>query len=126
MIDEMGIERGDCLVHLPDDIEWTTSDGIFIKGMIMKRKGTMVAQHSHEYYHTSLVAKGSVRVWEGEKFIGDFKAPDAIKIPAKSKHRFQSLEDNTEVYCIHNMSDYFSLTNGKPLIHEENRLKELA
>lgn len=118
MIDENGVERENCKVHLPDDVEWTTPDGIFIKGMIMAKKGTTVAQHSHTYAHTSLIVKGSVRVWAEGELKGDFKAPYAIIIPAKTKHKFQALEDGTDVYCIHNVSK-----TGDVKIHEENSLE---
>lgn len=95
--------RKDCLVHLDDDVEWRTPDGIFIKGMILVQRDIKVAQHSHSYAHTSLVAKGSVRVWKEGAFFGDFKAPSIIPIEARAKHMFQSLESDTAVYCIHNM-----------------------
>lgn len=117
MIDENGIERENCRVHLPDDIEWLTPDGVFIKGMIMALKGTTVAQHSHTYIHTSLLVKGSVRVWADGELLGDYKAPMTITIPGRMKHKFQALEDDTAVYCIHNVSQ-----TGKVEIHEENSL----
>lgn len=98
--------RPDCLVHLPEDVQWTTPDGVFVKGMIMARRGTIVSQHAHEYAHTSLVAKGSVRVWvDGDEHkFKDYHAPDAIVVPALAMHKFQSLVDNTAVYCIHNVA----------------------
>lgn len=117
MIDQDGIERRSCLIHLPGDMEWTTPDGVFIKGMIMVQKGTMVAQHAHEYAHTSLLVSGSIRVWAEEILLGDFKSPDAVFIKEKIKHKFQALEDNTSVYCIHNVGQ-----EGKVKIHAENSL----
>lgn len=100
--------RKNCLVHLPEDIEIVTPDGVFIKGMMMEKEGTIVAQHSHTYAHTSLVARGSVRVWSGidgdVKELGEFKAPAFVQILANVKHKFMSLEDNTAVYCIHNLA----------------------
>lgn len=114
--------RKDCLVHLPEDVETTTPDGVFVKGMILFKKGTLVAQHTHRYAHLSLVAKGSVRVWKDGKHLGDFKAPAFVNIEAHAKHRFQSLEDDTAVYCIHNTDR----TGGKVEIEHENHIEEVA
>ena len=119
MIDADGIERESCLTHIRDDVQWTTMDGVFIKGILLDKQGTIVAQHSHEYAHTSLVVRGAIRVWKDGEMLGDFYSPSPIYIEAKAKHRFQSLEDNTAVYCIHNLS-----TMGKVAIHEEHHLPE--
>jgi len=120
MIDENGIERENCRVHLRDDIEYTSEDGVFIKAMVLDKAGILVAQHSHEYSHTSLVGQGSVRVWKDEELLGDFKAPANVFIEARCKHKFLSLEDNTKVYCIHNVGI------GAVSIHEKNYLKEIV
>lgn len=107
-----------CLNEPPDDAEWTTTDNIFIKQMFLKKKGILVPQHSHEYDHTSLVASGSVRAWKDGVLLGDFCAPFILNIPARTKHKFLSLEDKTVVYCIHNVSH-----SGIVDIHEEHKLK---
>lgn len=101
-------------VELPD-VEFSIQDGIFIKQMFMDRAGIMVPQHSHSYEHASMLASGSVRVWQDEKLIGDFKAPIPINIPAKCKHMFMSLEPNTVVYCIHRID-----RSGSIEVHEEH------
>lgn len=121
---ENGIERADCRVHLPNDIEYKSPDGVFMKGMIMAKRGTVVSQHAHQYSHTSLLARGSVilkREDANEKWSGTsiHHAPAFIEIPAKTKHWFESLEDDTHIYCIHNMSDYHLLYD-EPSVHEEN------
>lgn len=116
-----GIERQDCLVHLDDDIDFTSPDGVFLKGMILNKAGLVVAQHAHKYGHTSLLAHGSVRVWKENILIGDYKAPAFIFIEAEAKHKFQSLEDNTSVYCIHNVSQ----TGGNVAIHSYSTLEDV-
>lgn len=120
---ENGIERSNCIIHLPDDIEFKSMDGLFFKGMIMAKKGTIVAQHAHEYYHTSLLARGSVKVIIGERgseFL--YRAPAFIPILEKVKHWFESLEDDTHIYCIHNTGE-----GGEVKIHEENnQLRKVA
>lgn len=120
MLDENGVERESCLTHIRDDVQWTTMDGVFIKGILLDKKGTIIAQHSHEYAHTSLVVRGSIRVWRDGALLGDFPSPCPIFIEAKAKHKFQSLEDDTAVYCIHNVS-----ATGTVAIHEEHHLPGL-
>lgn len=87
-------------VVLPE-VEFSIQDDIFIKQMFMAEAGTFVPQHSHSYEHSSMLASGSVRVWQNDELKGDFKAPIPINIPAGVKHTFMSLEPNTVVYCIH-------------------------
>jgi len=87
-------------IELPE-VEFTIQDEIFIKQMFLKDAGMYVPQHSHSYEHASMLAHGSVRVWQDGVEIGDFKAAIPINIPAGSKHTFMSLEPNTVVYCIH-------------------------
>lgn len=99
---------GDCKQCLavdqpPDDREWRTPDGVFIKEMFLAKAGTMIPQHSHAYAHTSLLIAGAVRVWADGYRVGDFVATAPIQIEAGVKHTFMSLEDNTTVLCIHNL-----------------------
>lgn len=89
---------------VPDIPGFYGSDGVFIKPMVLKFAGIMVAQHSHKYAHTSYIATGAIRVWKNGEWIGDFRAPYGIEIPAEIMHEFLSLEDNTQVLCIHNVS----------------------
>lgn len=125
MIDENGVHREDCLVHLRDDVQYTSDDGIFMKGMIMNRAGTIVGQHAHAYGHTSILTQGRVRLEAhmlGVDYKQEYTAPAFIKIPPKVKHKFIALEDNTHVYCIHNMTEYHLITDGNPLIHEKHTI----
>jgi hypothetical protein len=94
--------------------EYMAADGVFIKEMRLPKAGTLVPQHSHEYDHTSFLAKGSV-LFEGK----ELKAPTPIFIPAGKKHTFVSLEDDTLILCIHNVSH-----TGKIEIREEHTLEE--
>jgi quercetin dioxygenase-like cupin family protein len=77
------------------------SDGIFIKQMVIPDAGIFVPQHSHVYDHTTMVAKGLVKVWVGEQELGLFEAPSAIFIKAHQKHTFLSLKSDCILYCIH-------------------------
>jgi quercetin dioxygenase-like cupin family protein len=48
----------------PDDVEFHTIDSVFIKQMRIAKAGTFIPQHSHVYEHASMLAKGSVKVYE--------------------------------------------------------------
>lgn len=88
--------------------EYTSSDGVFFKEMRVQYAGTQIPQHSHEYDHTSYLVRGSVEV-EGKIYW----APSPIFIPARKKHTFLTLEDDTMVLCVHNVSQ----TGGGVKIH---------
>ena len=93
-----------------------------MKGMIMAKAGTLVGQHAHKYAHTSLLVRGSVRVFlNGLRDCVDYKAPAFIHIPPEIKHEFLSLENDTHVYCIHNVSQ-----TGTVEIHAHAQLAEVA
>ncbi len=105
----------------PYGVEIHTTDGVFIKQMTIPRAGTLVPQHVHSYSHASMLAVGSVRVWKDGVLAGDEKAPTAIEIAAGVAHLFQSLEDNTILYCIHNVS-----RTGKVDILREHQIGEVV
>lgn len=90
--------------NLVDTVEFYSSDGVFVKLMGMKHKNTIVIQHVHKYDHLSLLARGSVLLFKGEEEPVEYKAPEGIEITAGTLHKFMSLEDDTIVYCIHNVS----------------------
>jgi quercetin dioxygenase-like cupin family protein len=96
--------------------EYTAADGVFIKEMCIPKAGTLVPQHSHEYDHTSFVAKGAV-ICEGITY----RAPYPIYIRAGVKHMFESLEDDTMVLCIHNVS-----RTGSVEVREEHQIVRAA
>lgn len=102
---EDGVERASCLTHLDSDIEYTSEDGVFMKGMLIPKAGTVVHQHSHKYAHTSLLALGRVEVSVGGGAGVQYTAPAFIHVPADTMHEFKSLCDNTHVFCIHNIKE---------------------
>lgn len=103
----------------PHGVEIHMADDVFIKQMVIPRAGTFVPQHSHNYDHTSMLAVGSVRAWVDGVLKGDFQAPTGILIEAGTKHTFMALEDNTVLYCIHNVS-----RTGLIEIDEEHQIVE--
>ena len=83
--------------------DFALADGIHVKQMVLPKKGMVVPQHSHRYDHTTMLAHGSVHIFAGDEDLGYRKAPCPIFIHKGVKHLFLSLEDNTVLYCIHNI-----------------------
>jgi quercetin dioxygenase-like cupin family protein len=92
------------LVEQPVQVDFHTADQVFVKQMVVKRAGTFIPQHSHCYDHTTMVATGRVAVWVDGEPLGNFTAPAALLMRSGTKHLFETLEDNTTLYCIHNLS----------------------
>lgn len=103
-------EKGCCRCSQPFGKEYTAADGVFFKEMRVAKAGTLIPQHSHAYDHTSYLVAGAVEV-EGQRY----DAPAPIYIPAGKKHMFLTLEDNTFVLCVHNVS-----RSGKVQVLEEH------
>ena len=101
----------------PVTVEIKMADGIFIKSHHVHKAWTWMPQHSHTYDHTSMIARGAVRVWKDGWLLGDFVAPKGILIAAGVKHMFVTLEDDTIIYCIHRID-----RTGEVEIDAENRL----
>ncbi len=83
-------------------VEFKTVDGMFIKSIFLPRKG-LYPQHSHAFDHTSLLARGAVNLWK-ENEVLFYVAPAIIWIEKEVKHKFQTLEDETLIYCLHNLN----------------------
>lgn len=103
----------------PVVVEIKMADGIFIKSHHVKKAWTWLPQHSHTYDHTSMIARGAVRVWKDGWLQGDFVAPKGILIEARAKHMFATLEDDTIIYCIHRID-----RTGDVEIADEHRFPE--
>lgn len=91
--------------------------GVFVKSHVVPDAGTLLPQHAHTYPHMSFIARGGVRVWCGDLDLGTFNAPAAVKVAARQKHRFLTLQDDTVILCLHNAA------HGEAAdIHEEHQL----
>lgn len=90
------------------------ADGIFAKHILIQKAGTWVPQHSHAWEHISLVSAGIIEVYQDAVFIGVFKAPRGIVIPAGTMHTFRTLVDNTVISCIHRVDR----TGGVEVVEE--------
>lgn len=90
---------------------WTDDWGRFIVAMPPIPHGVIVAQHSHATDHVTWLRVGMVGYWADGVCMGTREGPADIPIPAGVKHEFMSLEDGTELFCIH---------PKPPVILEEN------
>ncbi len=103
------------LADQPIATDITLCEGLFVKTAVFQA-GTYIPQHSHDMEHLSVIATGSVRVWQDGKLMGDFMAPAGIVIKARAKHLFLALERAT-VLCVHRLDE-----NGSLPIHEIHTL----
>ncbi len=78
------------------------ADGVFVRRLHIPDEDSYVPQHSHRYDHLTMLAVGSMRVWQDGVLRGDFAAPAEIVIPAGAKHVFLTLTPGVTFYCIHN------------------------
>lgn len=95
-------------------------EGLFVKHMIFD-EGTYIPQHSHETDHLSVIATGAVRAWREGTLLGDFQAPAAVLIKARTKHTFMALQPHTTVLCVHRVDD-----GDDPMIHEEHHFEGVS
>ena len=98
----------------PTEVDIRIVDGVFVKATHFRHAGMLAPQHAHEFSHLSYIASGAVRVFADGEPPGEFAAPASVVIPARVKHLFEILADNTVVLCIHN-ADHAD-PNGEPAI----------
>lgn len=103
-----------------EGIEFYFADGVMVKQLVFPFIGAKALGHAHVYDHTSMLARGKLRVWEDGKLVGDFAAPTGLFIKAGVFHEFVALEDHTVLYCIHNTHGF------GPDDAEANLVKERA
>lgn len=94
------------LVELRDQpVEYLADiGGLYFRAILLKNAGATVPQHVHDYSHVTLVAAGAARLWVDGVWKGDFAAFQALDIEANKEHLFQSLEANTRLVCVHQVS----------------------
>ena len=79
--------------------------GIYAKTWTVADAGTLLPQHSHAHPHISLLVSGSVKIWQGDAYLGDYHAPAMVKIPAHTFHKFLTLTNRVVIACIHSVGD---------------------
>ena len=105
--------------HQPETISVTIYAGIYYKLWRVPDADTVIPQHAHCWDHLTALLQGAVRVWCNDELLGDFRAPDTIKIGAGDKHAFQTLVPATVLACIHN-ADH--LDGDEPAVAAEHTL----
>jgi quercetin dioxygenase-like cupin family protein len=75
--------------------------GIYLKTWTVEDAGTLIPQHSHRYDHLSMIVSGAVRAWQDDVLLGDYTAPQTIRIPAQTTHTFLTLTPDVVIACIH-------------------------
>lgn len=73
---------------------------LWIKQMHFVKAGDMNDGHTHTFDHTTLLAKGKVRV-NVDGVDTTFAAPAIIYIQKGKKHYLEALEDDVVAYCVH-------------------------
>jgi quercetin dioxygenase-like cupin family protein len=84
-------------------VEFAEANDIWVRAYTVKKANTIMAQHVHVHDHITLVASGSVEVWQDGEFMGQFDAPSMITILAGKKHAFKATTDNVMLCCLHNL-----------------------
>ena len=102
-LEECALDQLSILDEQPTSTE-TTADGVFTKTFVLTVKGSMVPQHAHRTAHLTAIVKGGIRVWVNGKLDRDYFAPEGVVIPAGDLHHFQTLEADTTLMCIHDVS----------------------
>ncbi len=86
-----------------DGYEVHTADGVFIKQYVFPRAGMIAPQHAHVWDHLTMIARGAMFVWKDGVLDRKYEAPCGIFIAAGVKHTFQTIVDDTIIYCIHSL-----------------------
>src|SRR5690348_14037165 len=115
------MSKKEAFARLAYEVDFSTSDGMFIKQIRIPRKGTLIPQHVHKYDHSTLLARGSVLLWKDpldgtRRKCSLHRAPAILSIAAGVVHEFQSMEDETLLYCLHNLKG----ADGVELLSEHN------
>ncbi len=80
------------------------ADGVVVMRIEITAAGTLSPQHSHAWAHLTMLERGAVRVFRDGAAPREVFAPDAIVIPALTRHLFETLTDGVVLLCVHNTS----------------------
>lgn len=87
---------------VPEQVEIHAAGGVYVRQIFIPKKSTVLRQHVHPTDHLTMVARGSVYLSCDNALI-KYAAPTAIVIEAGKSHSFVALEDETLLFCIHNL-----------------------
>lgn len=80
------------------------ADGVAVMRIEFGQAGILGPQHAHSYPHLTMLERGAVRVFRDGAAPREVFAPDAIVIPAVTRHLFETLTDSVVLLCVHNTS----------------------
>jgi hypothetical protein len=83
----------------------TLYGGLYALSHEVKDVGTLLPQHSHTYDHLSAIMAGAVQVEADGVDPGVFTAPALVKIAARTRHTFTTLQPNTVICCLHAVAE---------------------
>jgi quercetin dioxygenase-like cupin family protein len=73
---------------------------VYVRIFQFKNAGDTNEGHKHTYDHITYLSRGRIKVFcDGKEY--EFEAPFLFITPKDKVHRFEALEDNTEMACIH-------------------------
>lgn len=76
----------------------------YFRSVLLIKAGVTIPQHTHDHEHATYVGSGKARYWVDGILKGDIEAGTAILIEAGKAHMFQSLEPNTRLTCVHDVT----------------------
>lgn len=79
----------------------TLYGGIYALKHEIADAGTILPQHSHSFPHLSAILAGAVKVDADGVDLGIYGAGSFVKIAARTKHTFVTLEPGTIICCLH-------------------------
>ena len=96
----------------------TLYGGVYALSHEVQDAGTVLPQHAHTFDHLSAIMAGAVRVEADGVDLGKYQAPAFVKIAARTKHTFTTLQPNTVICCLH------AVVAGEAAdIHEEHQFE---
>lgn len=84
-------------------IEFAEADDIWVRAYTLDKVNSVAVQHVHEHDHVTLVARGSVVLWQEGEEKDKYVAPALLTIPAGKKHAFVAVTDDVVLCCLHNL-----------------------
>lgn len=95
----------------------TLYGGVYALSHTVRDAGTILPQHSHTFPHLSAIMAGAVQVDADGVDLGVFEAPAFVKIAARTRHTFRTLQPDTVICCLHAVGEAEAVD-----IHAEHHL----
>jgi hypothetical protein len=80
--------------------EWA-SGNIFIRPVRLQTEGDQIHGHTHNFDHTTIILRGSVRIETNDGRSQVFHAPAHCLIKKDVRHEITALSDGVEFWCVY-------------------------